>query len=212
MGLCDTLMNDSQTACLYFALVLTLLVLVIMQLWKVGYYMESFGNPTTVGDIAGSEGWVQQTGPGNSNLTSKSGSGRVACFEQPGQGGECLPVGAGVGLGTESLVNNRGEPDFWEISGELGAYRSGQTAGFRQDMASESKERFKNQYPFPAPAPGQERMGNQYLIGHGQEHMTKYNIGSGSEKFSNFGGSPEAKLLAENMSSGNDQLASLLNR
>lgn len=42
-----------------------------------------------------------------------------------------------VGSGSERLVNERGMPDFWEISSELGAYRDEQAAAFRGDMAAE---------------------------------------------------------------------------
>jgi len=38
----------------------------------------------------------------------------------------------------ERLVNERGEPDFWEISSELDAYRSSQTAGMAADAAAQA--------------------------------------------------------------------------
>lgn len=39
----------------------------------------------------------------------------------------------------ERLVNERGEPDFWEISRELGAYKDSQTAGMAADAAAKKE-------------------------------------------------------------------------
>jgi len=46
---------------------------------------------------------------------------------------ELLP---GVTNGRERLVSERGEPDFWEISGELDAYRTRQSAQMSQAAAA----------------------------------------------------------------------------
>jgi hypothetical protein len=39
-------------------------------------------------------------------------------------------------VGTERLVNERGEPDFWEISSELNSYRNKRNHGYQQALAS----------------------------------------------------------------------------
>jgi len=52
MGICIELLENNQLKTLYLALVLVLVVLMIMQLWKFGYYMERFWNPTP-GPITG---------------------------------------------------------------------------------------------------------------------------------------------------------------
>jgi hypothetical protein len=39
----------------------------------------------------------------------------------------------------ERLVNERGEPDFWEIGNELAAYKQAQTAPMQQEAAAKSE-------------------------------------------------------------------------
>lgn len=47
----------------------------------------------------------------------------------------------GIVSGKERLVSGRGEPDFWEISGELAAYRDEASTGMASDIAA-GKEHF----------------------------------------------------------------------
>ncbi len=114
---CKSLSDNPQLTCLYFAAVLLLLLLIIMQLWKVGYFMSEH----MTGAVVGASNYTVLA-PG---MARSRGPSQV--FSQPGQGDTHGQNDNGVPMlaarGAERLVSGRGEPDFWEISSELGEYK-----------------------------------------------------------------------------------------
>lgn len=117
---CDSLSSNAQLTCLYFAAVLLLLLLIIMQLWQVGYFMKKGEHMT--GAVVGASNYTVLA-PG---MARSRGPSQV--FSQPGQGDTHGQNDNGVAMlaakgAREWLVSGRGEPDFWEISSELGEYK-----------------------------------------------------------------------------------------
>lgn len=114
---CTALSSSPQLVCLYFAAVLLLLLLIIMQLWKVGYFMSEH----MTGAVVGASNYTVLA-PG---MARSRGPSQV--FSQPGQGDTHGQNDNGVPMlaarASERLVSGRGEPDFWEISSELGEYK-----------------------------------------------------------------------------------------
>ena len=120
-NLCAQLQSNPQVVCLYFAAVLLLLVLIIMQLWQVGLFQLEHawdGAP-----VVGVDAAAIALGGGNSRFTADSASNR-------GENQSTLGSGSlyQMSKGPQHLVNNGGEPDFWTIGSELGAYRRAQSA------------------------------------------------------------------------------------
>ena len=115
---CKSLMTD-QMVCLYFAAVLLLLLLIIMQLWKVGYFMSE---NMTSGVRGASAFTVLAPGVGSRGINqefSGSNQGDTHGVNDPG----IAHIAAQEAAHNEWLVSGRGEPDFWEITSELGAYK-----------------------------------------------------------------------------------------
>ena len=115
---CESLSTNPQLTCLYFAAVLLLLLLIIMQLWKVGYFMSEH----MTGAVVGASNYTVLA-PG---MARSRGPSQV--FSQPSQGDTHGQNDNGVAMlaameARERLVNGAGEPDFWEISSELGEYK-----------------------------------------------------------------------------------------
>lgn len=116
---CQSLTTSPQVACLYFAAVLLLLLLIIMQLWKVGYFMSEH----MTGAVVGASNYTVLA-PG---MARSRGPSQV--FSQPSQGDTHGQNDNGVPMlaakeAREWLVSGRGEPDFWEISSELGDFKT----------------------------------------------------------------------------------------
>lgn len=134
----EQLLGDAQVRMLYCAVVIVLLFLIIMQLWHVGYYVkEKFeGAVADPGFQAGAlPGSYNASGP-RARFLSEPGATTQGWRSTPYNqstgaiGVQPLPIGA---FGAEGLVNNRGEPDFWEISKELDAYRRGVATEFKKE-------------------------------------------------------------------------------
>jgi hypothetical protein len=120
---CDTIMDSPQLKCLYFAAVLVLLLLIIMQLWKVGYFMSE--------QFQGRSSENAALNVAQPSYKAALTSGADVRFSQMMTGANMsVTDGSATGTGRdaqgrplEPLVSTRGEPDFWEIGSELGAYK-----------------------------------------------------------------------------------------
>jgi hypothetical protein len=135
-SMCDKILEMSGIACLYFGAVLVLLLLIIMQLWKVGYY-SSEHNQGHVGISPGdAASWARSGNFKDNNVAKYMGQ-----FSQSGQA-ESSGIAANASehfssnLPAEYLVNNRGEPDFWTITSDLDAYKTSQVKGMAKGAAA----------------------------------------------------------------------------
>ena len=60
--LCKKLMDDPKMTCLYFAIVLALVILIVMQVWKVGYYRSNAAEKLTSSGVEIPPNYVCNTG------------------------------------------------------------------------------------------------------------------------------------------------------
>ncbi len=138
------------TVCVYFGLVLLLLVLCVYHLNKltakkehyVGFGMGHGGN---YGALAGGPTirHAQELSATNQQDYSIISNADVAqLVPDLSSVGRAVDIFADVGRDQERLVNGRGEPDFWEIGSELSSYKQSQTAPMRQEAAAKA-ERFR---------------------------------------------------------------------
>ena len=150
--LCEDCVSSPMTMCVYFGCVLLLLILCVYHLNKLGGKQEHY---TGVG-LGHGGGYSGQTSGSTVRTLGQEFSGTnqldrsiISNAEIAQVDPSLSQVGRAVdifgGNSTERLVNERGEPDFWEISSELGAYKQSQTPGMRQDAQSNAagKERFR---------------------------------------------------------------------
>jgi hypothetical protein len=132
MSFCEDLLSSDNASlhCLYFAAVLVLLLLIIMQLWKVGYFMsEGFqANERAARNVAQPSYKSFGTSGADVRFSQMHSASNVSSTDGSATGTSRDPYGNAL----EPLVNTRGEPDFWEIGAELGAYKrslAGQPGG-----------------------------------------------------------------------------------
>lgn len=120
----EKLLENKELVVFYFAAVLVLLLLIIMQLYKVGFFMsERFaGNvpdnaqPNNSQPRLYNAGYTQYASVRDDPGASSPGTAENLMNKPPG---------------TEWLVNNRGEPDFWTIEADLGDYQTGEGSDAR---------------------------------------------------------------------------------
>ena len=141
------ILENANAVVVYFAILLVLVFLVVYHLSKTqrkehaqGVYL---GTGTTDSTVPFTSGATMRVLGQEFSGTDQGTYGIVHNAEL-----KELVGNKALGLSKERLVNERGMPDFWEISSELGAYRDEQAAAFRKDMAAE------------AAAPKTERLGN----------------------------------------------------
>lgn len=120
----DDLLANKQLVVFYFAAVLVLLLLIIMQLYKVGFFMSE--------RFAGS---IPDNAQPRNNQPKSYNAGYTQYGSVRDDPGASSP-GVAENLmnkppGTEWLVNNRGEPDFWTIESDLGDYQTGESGDAR---------------------------------------------------------------------------------
>lgn len=124
----EDLLKNSQLVVFYFAAVLVLLLLIIMQLYKVGFFMsERFAGsipdnaqPRNNQPKSYNAGYTQYASVRDDPGASSLGTAENLMNKPPG---------------TEWLVNNRGEPDFWTIESDLGDYQTGEGGDARASGA-----------------------------------------------------------------------------
>jgi hypothetical protein len=134
----DAIMSDSVAKVVYFA---TLLVLILLLVWcmKGGKRSEHYtggGIMLAPFSSGASQRHAQEftgTNQGAYSIIHNNdlqqwvpGSTGPGPYAAPAM---ATPVG-------ERLVNERGEPDFWEISSELDSYRNKQNSGYQAALAS----------------------------------------------------------------------------
>jgi len=141
-----TCIDSSVAQCLYFATVLVLLVLTV-------FYLKSLAEPEAAEHLTR---YPLGTAPGSMGaFTSGASQRHVQTLSGTNQEERQTPLtidvaevapgvshtGRPVDLFSESehLVNNRGEPDFWTIGSELGAYKRSQSPGMRSDAAAKKE-------------------------------------------------------------------------
>ena len=141
--------ESPATVCVYFGLVLLLLVLCVYHLNKLTAAKEHYTG-VGLGHGGGYEGatsgatqrtLAQEFSGTNQQDRSILSNAEIAQLD-PGlsEVGRAVDI-FGSDVSQERLVNERGEPDFWEIGSELSAYKSSQVA----PMSAEAKakaERF----------------------------------------------------------------------
>lgn len=136
----QSLLENPTAVCLYFAVVLVLLLLVIMQLWKVGYYSSEHQVSHPV-KMVNQQNTLFNGGRYSTELSGANGPMTSGVF--PGLGtGEMSAYGMENYTNpflrdSEYLVNNRGEPDFWTITSDLQDYQMGETTGMAQAAKSD---------------------------------------------------------------------------
>lgn len=136
--------ESPATVCVYFGVVLLLLVLCVYHLNKLTASKNEGYTGVGLGHGGGYEGATsgatmrtlgQEFSGTNQQDRSIISNAEIAQLD-PGlsEVGRAVDI-FGSDPTQESLVNGRGEPDFWEISSELGAYKASQTS----PMAAEAK-------------------------------------------------------------------------
>jgi hypothetical protein len=145
--------ESPATVCIYFGLVLLLLVLCVYHLNKLTAAKEHYTG-AGLGHGGGYEGATsgatqrtlgQEFSGTNQQDRSIISNAEVAAID-PGLSSVGRAVDIYAGVGSEQLVNERGFPDFWEIGSELAAYKASQTPGMSADAkanAAGSGERFR---------------------------------------------------------------------
>lgn len=145
--------SSPMTTCVYFACVLLLLVLCVYHLNKLSGKQEHY---TGVG-LGHGGGYGGETSGATQRTLSQEFSGTnqqdrsiISNAEIAQVDPTLSSVGRAVDIfsgdnGSERLVNERGEPDFWEIGSELAAYKAAQAPGMRADASNNAagKERFR---------------------------------------------------------------------
>jgi hypothetical protein len=135
--------ESPATVCVYFGLVLLLLVLCVYHLSKLTVNKEHYTG-VGLGHGGGYSGAVSgstmrtlaQEFSGTNQLDRSTISNAEIAQLDPSLSEVGRPVDIfAVADQKESLVNGRGEPDFWEIGSELSAYKTSQT----RPMAAEAK-------------------------------------------------------------------------
>jgi len=122
-SMCDQILNMPQITCLYFGVVLLLLLLVIMQLWKVGYYASEHAQGGHVSIAPADASTWLATGNNKDPNTVRFSTGDSAANRADSNGMAAGAEHFDSNL-PEYLVNNRGEPDFWTITSDLDAYKT----------------------------------------------------------------------------------------
>lgn len=142
-SLFDKCLNSSRTKCLYFGAILVLLVLVV-------FLLSGFGKKERL--VGEGLGVLGNTGGQTSGATQRHATELTATNQQdrttvltadvaelaPGlsQVGRAVDIYYEPEMKPERLVNERGEPDFWEIGSTLDAYRRSQVSGMAADAAA----------------------------------------------------------------------------
>lgn len=147
----DDCVNSPMTLCVYFGCVLLLLLLCVYHLNKLSGKQEHYTG-AGLGHGGGYSGQTsgstvrtlgQEFSATNQQDRSVISNAEIAQFDP-----SLSHVGRAVdifGDASEHLVNGRGDPQFWEISSELGRYKDEQRTGMRQDAAASAAgaERFR---------------------------------------------------------------------
>jgi hypothetical protein len=137
-SMCDQLLDMPQITCLYFGVVLLLLLLVIMQLWKVGYYASEHAQGGHVSiSPADASTWLA-TGNNKDPNTVRFSTGDSASNRADSNGMAAGAEHFDSNL-PEYLVNNRGEPDFWTITSDLDAYKTSRIKKMAAGAAANAK-------------------------------------------------------------------------
>lgn len=140
--------DSPMTTCFYFAVVLLLLLLVVFYLSKMSRKSEHY---TGVG-LGHGGGYNGVTSGATMRTLSQEFSGTNQLDRQTLSNAEVAQVApdlSSVGrpvdifsAPAESLVNGRGEPDFWEIGNELAAYKQSQVAPMQQEAAAKAEHMY----------------------------------------------------------------------
>src|SRR5271170_390610 len=130
----EELMGNATAQFVYCATLAVVIIVILIMVWRMSSTMSSSGSEyfhgSGVVDRVFSSGATQrrlsqeQTGTNQGEYTVVHNA-------------EIKELIPGVIPGpSERLVNQRGEPDFWEISAELDAYRSSQASGLASDTVT----------------------------------------------------------------------------
>lgn len=144
----DFLCEDKTVRCIYFGVLLLLILYIVWLQWQDireaymgkgfairGY--ENFSGPSARGPTARRLGQeFSQPNQGEHGVTyideiREHVPAREQVPASPAEGGAAPK---------EALVNNQGEPDFWEIGNVLAAYRRRQSPSYRGDIETEHLE------------------------------------------------------------------------
>lgn len=134
--------ESPATVCVYFGLVLLLLVLCVYHLNKLSKGKEHYtgvGLGHGGGYDGATSGATMRTLAQEFSGTNQQDRSIISNAEIAQIDPSLSEVGRAVDIfassGQERLVNERGEPDFWEIGSELSAYKASQVA----PMSAEAK-------------------------------------------------------------------------
>lgn len=126
----DDLLKNSVVVVCYFAVLLVLLLVIVWSLKKKNENLIGSGVQDQV-FTAGAT--IRRLG----QEFSGTNQGDYTIVHND----ELKELMPGVVSGKERLVNERGEPDFWEISSELNAYKDSQVAPMSADAANNAAGR-----------------------------------------------------------------------
>lgn len=139
--------ESPATVCIYFGLLLVVVILCLFHLRKLSLGKEHY---TGVG-LGHGGGYDGATSGATMRTLSQEFSGTnqedrsiISNAEVAALDPQLSMVGRSVNIFAqdprgEQLVNGRGEPDFWEISSELGAYKNSQTPGMAADAKAKAE-------------------------------------------------------------------------
>ena len=140
--------DSHTTVCVYFSVVLVLLLLCVYQLSKLPKAKEHYtgvGLGHSGGYNGATSGATVRTLGQEFSGTNQEDRSIISNAEISQLDPDLSRVGRAVDIFANShhgerLVNERGEPDFWEISSELAAYKASQSDPMRQDAAAKAEQ------------------------------------------------------------------------
>jgi hypothetical protein len=129
----DELLKNSNAVVFYFAVLLVLVFLCVYHLRNMSKAKEHLiGSGITEAAAPFTSGATMRRLGQDFSATNQGEQTTVYNAEIK----ELVPDAVGK---KERLVNERGEPDFWEISRELGAYKDSQVGGMAADAAGKER-------------------------------------------------------------------------
>ena len=142
MGFLDELVGNTNVQFLYYATVLVLLVLMVFYLKELcdggaSEHLTRYPLGTSAGAMGAFTSGASQRHTQLLSDTSQENRQTPLTIDVAEQDPSLSGTGRPVDLfGSEHLVSNRGEPDFWTVGSELGAYKRRQVPGMRSDAAA----------------------------------------------------------------------------